>query len=97
MSPDLGLEWVAYAGRVSVQDVMSWGLTDAQLVRLGAALSSNKVLNPPRHIPVRVGTFVCACGCGTVFQREYKTRRPKYLNRSHQMRAYRKRRSCEIS
>lgn len=39
----------------------------------------------------RVGLFECECGCGQVFLSEYKTRRPRYTNKTHRARAYRDR------
>lgn len=87
---EIALQWLAYAARVSVDEVLSWSLSDDQLLKVGAALSRNKLLNPP-EVPLKVATFVCQCGCGTVFERVYRTRKPRYLNRSHQMRAYRAR------
>jgi hypothetical protein len=39
----------------------------------------------------RVGVFLCECGCGQEFFRSYKTRHPRYANKTHRARAYRAR------
>jgi len=39
----------------------------------------------------RVGLFVCQCGCDEIFERVYTTRKPKYKDSTHRMRAYRAR------
>jgi len=39
----------------------------------------------------RVGVFLCECGCGQTFFANYKTRHPRYANKTHRARAYRAR------
>ena len=39
----------------------------------------------------RVGLFLCECGCGQEFSANYKTRQPRYANKTHRARAYRAR------
>ena len=39
----------------------------------------------------KTSEFVCHCGCGQTFEAEWRTKRPKYVNPTHKMRAYRKR------
>jgi hypothetical protein len=39
----------------------------------------------------RVGLFVCECGCGQTFFANYRTRMPRYANKTHRARAYRAR------
>jgi len=39
----------------------------------------------------RVGLFLCECGCGQEFFANYRTRQPRYANKTHRARAYRAR------
>ena len=94
MTPEVAVQWVAYAGRVPVDDILALGFTGVQLAFLGAVLEKNRLLNPPR-VSQKIGVFECQCGCGLVFERMWTTRRPKYFNRTHQMRAYRARKRKE--
>lgn len=89
MTSDLGARWIAFAGKRSLADVDALGLSDVQLQVLGAWLSENGVLNPPRDRPVKVGEFVCHCGCGQTFRAEYRTTKPKFLSNAHRMRWWR--------
>lgn len=91
MTGDVGAEWLAFAVRRPVNDVLALGLDDGQLVTLGKWLSKNKLLNPPKTKKVHVGTFVCQCGCGEKFTAEYITTRPKYKNETHRKRYWRAR------
>jgi hypothetical protein len=45
----------------------------------------------------RVGLFECECGCGQTFFASYKTRYPRYANKTHRARAYRMRTRSRIS
>lgn len=99
MTPEqLGAEWIAYATRLDVRDVLALGLTAHQLTTLGAALASNTRLNllappPPSRRQKKTAQVACQCGCGTVFTAEYVTKKPQYLNAAHRQRAYRRRRA----
>jgi hypothetical protein len=44
----------------------------------------------------RVGLFECECGCRQTFFAGYKTRYPRYANRTHRQRAYRARARARI-
>lgn len=87
-----GARWIAFATRRDVADVMALGLTPRQIETLGRWLSENKLLNPPTLQPLKLGRFVCQCGCGETFEREYRTKKPLYRNAAHKARAYRARR-----
>ncbi len=39
----------------------------------------------------RVGLFECECGCGKTFFANFRTRHPRYANKTHRARAYRAR------
>lgn len=91
MTVDIAIQWVAYAIRRPVDDVIALGLGDDQLMKLGRWLSQNRLLNPPKEIPEKVGQFRCQCGCGQFFTASYRTKKPKYVNDTHKMRAYRAR------
>lgn len=91
MTPELALQWLSWTIKQPLEVVENLGLTDAQLLFLGVALADNKLLNPPAEKPLKIGTFTCACGCGLKFRREYRTKKPKYMNEAHKKRAYRER------
>lgn len=93
MSPELALQWLAYAARRPVDDVrpLVSSMTAGELVALGRMLEKSPLLNPPKHRPVKKLTFVCACGCGQKFTREYTTKRPQYANEAHRLRYWRRR------
>lgn len=99
MTPEqLGAEWIAYATKLDVRDVLALRLTSHQLVTLGGALADNARLNllappPPSRRKTKTAQVACMCGCGTVFEARYSTKKPKYLNAAHRQRAYRKRRA----
>jgi hypothetical protein len=44
----------------------------------------------------RVGLFLCECGCGQEFFSNYRTRQPRYANKTHRARAYRARARARI-
>jgi hypothetical protein len=92
MTPEVALQWVAYAARRPVEDIASLlsALPDGDLVRLGRLLEKSKLLNPPRHRPVKNLTFVCRCGCGQLVTRQYRTCKPLYKNDAHKQRYYRR-------
>lgn len=90
MTADLAIQWVAWASRQSVDEVLRLGLTDEQLVVLGRGLSRNRLLNPPKERPKKTGEFVCACGCGETFTAEYVTKKPKFKNKAHSQRYWRR-------
>jgi hypothetical protein len=94
VTPERGAEWVAYAARRPVRDVVAV-LSDEQLAVLGSWLSRNKLLNPPRGSRLRVGEFRCKCGCGEVFRAEYRTKHPQFKNEAHRMRYWRARSRVE--
>jgi hypothetical protein len=86
------LEWIAYAARQAVEDVEGLGLSDDQVLSLGGWLSENRILNPPSgEVRVKKGLFRCACGCGKVFEAEYRTAKPKFKNEAHHQRYWRRR------
>jgi len=95
VSPDTALEWLAWATRRSANEVLALGLEHDQLVKLGAWLSENGLLNPPTRAPLKQAEFVCQCGCGKKFTATYRTSRPKYLSSAHKARAYRARKRAE--
>lgn len=94
MTVDVAVQWIAYATRMSLDKVLGLGLSSDQAITLGRRLSENRLLNPPRQIPVKVDEFICHY-CGKRFTREWKTARPKYCSRSHRQMAYEKRRKAK--
>jgi hypothetical protein len=44
----------------------------------------------------RVGLFLCECGCGQEFFANYRTRQPRYSNKTHRARAYRARARARV-
>ena len=44
----------------------------------------------------RVGLFECECGCGQTFFSSFRTRHPRYVNKTHRARAYRARAKARI-
>lgn len=91
MTPDVAIQWLAWVGGCPVHEVKQLGLDAHQLVQIGQMLASNRLLNPPAPRRVKVGWFVCRCGCGQWFQAEYVTRHPWYVNNTHKVRAARAR------
>ena len=85
-----GLQWLAYATRQPVDQVLGWQLAPWQIAAIGAALADNPVLNPPCHVPLKTREFVCA-HCGQTFEAQYRTKRPKYCSRACKARAQRQR------
>lgn len=49
-----------------------------------------KMAKMKRHVGV------CECGCGAMFNREYRTRKPRYLNDTHRDRAERSRQRARL-
>lgn len=90
MNADYGAEWVAFAARRPVDEVRAL-LSDDQLVVLGKWLSENKLLNPPKNVQWKEGTFVCRCGCGETFTAKYLAKKPQYKNEAHRKRYWRAR------
>ena len=90
MTVDVAVQWVAFAACRPVEEGLAPGLTDDQFEVLGRWLSQNRLLNPPRP-GLKQGVFVCQCGCGREFTAWYRTKRPLYLNDTHKMRVYRRR------
>lgn len=90
---EIAVQWLAYASRLPVDVVRGLGLTESQIVCLAVGLSRNGLLNPPRGV-YKLGRFTCQCGCGEVFERWYRTRKPRYVDRAHQQRVYRRRRQA---
>jgi len=88
MNAEVGVQWVAYATRQTVDEVKAL-LTDDQLAVIGRRLSENKLLNPPKVERVRYEKFVCHCGCGEWFMAKYKTKKPQFKNESHRKRYWR--------
>lgn len=96
MSAQAGKEWLAWVAKMSVEDVdRRLPLTDEQWSILGEYLSKNQLLNPPKERHVKMGTFVCQCGCGERFTAAYVTRRPKFKNNAHRMRYWRRKMKAE--
>lgn len=91
MTPEVAVSWIAYVTKRPVPEVLELGLEHDQLATLGRWLAANPLINPPTDIPVKVGEFVCQCGCGERFTAEWRTKRPQYLNATHKARAYRAR------
>lgn len=91
MTPEVAVRWIAYATRRPVPEILELGLEREQLAALGRWLAANPLINPPAEIPVKVGEFVCQCGCGERFTAEWRTKRPQYVNATHKARAYRAR------
>lgn len=90
MTPDVAIEWLAWATQRTVADVAALGLGRDQLVTLAGWLAARPLLNPYRARPLKTGTFRCAC-CGKPFVREYRTNKPVYCGPSCRQKAYRKR------
>lgn len=94
MMVDTAHQWIAYATRMSVEKVLSLGLSSNQAITLGQQLAANKLLNPPKQIPLKTNEFICHY-CGKRFTRQWRTARPKYCSRSHRQMAYEKRRRAK--
>jgi hypothetical protein len=47
--------------------------------------------------PGRVGLFECECGCVQTFFASFRTRHPRYVNKTHRARAYRIRARARIA
>lgn len=92
MNADKGAEWVSYMARVPMDDVVEH-FDDDQLVMLGQWIASNKLLNPPvGKRPGRKMLLVkCKCGCGEIFEADYRTKKPMFKNEAHRQRYWRKR------
>lgn len=73
-SYDEARQWIAYALRWSLDEVDSLNLDPSTVVAIGSALRRNRLLNPPKYKPVKVGEFICR-QCGQVFMEEYRTKR----------------------
>lgn len=89
-------EWLALVAATSVGHLKGLGLTEHQLAAIDWLLFENKKtkLLIPRNghkPPAKPITFMCACGCRTIVKTTYTTKRPKYLDRNHRSRAYRRR------
>lgn len=91
MDVPTAVQWIAFAVRKSVPEVIELGLTDDQILTLGQWLSGNGLLNPPGQRLVKKRWQKCACGCGEWFEAEWVTGRPMYINNTHKVRAYRAR------
>jgi hypothetical protein len=86
-------EWVGLATARPVSDILDLELADSQLKQLAWWLHENprvkmlfKMEGGPR---VKVARYYCACQCGEWVAREYRTKKPKYKNDYHKLRAYR--------
>lgn len=90
MTEHEALQWLAYATRQPIDQVLEWQLAPWQLAALGAALAENPLINPPGRAPLKTREFVCAC-CGQAFEAQYRTKRPKYCSRACKARAQRQR------
>lgn len=92
MTEHEALQWVSYATRQPIDQVLEWQLAPWQIAAVGAALAENPLINPPTNRRrVKTIELVCACGCGERFLAEYVTKRPKYKDRNHKARAQRQR------
>lgn len=95
MTINIAYDWLAYATRTPVIELKTIGLDDDHVLELGRMLAANPMLNPPRHRPVKTGEFVCVCGCGKKFTREYRTTHPKYYSESHRQMYWRRKKRAE--
>lgn len=93
MTENEALQWLAYATRQPIDQVLEWDLAPWQIAAVGAALAANPLINPPSRCPVKVREFVCAC-CGQTFEAQYRTKRPRYCGRACKARAQRQRDSA---
>lgn len=91
MTPELAAQWLAYVMRSHPDHVHEIGLTEDQLVTIGAAIANaNVALIPERpQLTDKRIAVVCMCGCGEVFTATYRTKRPKFLNEAHRRRYWR--------
>lgn len=84
------LEWISYATRKPVEDIVQLGLDDHQVQKLGAWLEHNRLLNPPvGEVKKKLVMVACKCGCGERFLAEYTTKRPQFKNEAHRIRYWR--------
>lgn len=92
LTEDTAYQWIAYAARVSVEDVRMVVPPDAAL-QMGVWLSGNPLLNPPRPraAPQKLGVFECRY-CGQKFIRVYRTRHHHYCSEYHRQLYWRERR-----
>jgi len=93
MTENEALQWLAYATRQPVDQVLAWELAPWQIAAVGAALAQNPLINPPSRCPVKTREFVCA-HCGQKFEAQYRTKRPRYCGRACKARAQRQRDSA---
>ena len=96
MTPELAVQWIAFATQLPIDHVHEIGLEADQLVMIAAALAQNPLFNfadrRRQKLPdLKTGEFVCACGCGERFTAQYRTKRPKYKNEAHRQRYWRRR------
>lgn len=90
MTPDIAIQWVAYAVQQPVEQVLALGLDHDQLVTLAGWIAERPLINPTVSRPIKGTEFTCAC-CGKTFWREYRTSRPKYCSPACKQKAYRQR------
>ena len=81
--------WIAFATKLSLEEVAALHLAKTTASKIGQKLSENKLLNPPKERHLKTIIFKCACPCGQVCTRTYKTKKPKYINDAHKQRAQR--------
>lgn len=94
MTLDNAYHWVAFAMRQPISAVRSMGLDEKQVKTLGKWAANNPLLNPPAP-EMKTGYFICQCGCNQKFFATYRTAKPKYVNNTHKMRAYRARKAAK--
>ena len=51
MTENEALQWLAYATRQPVDQVLAWELAPWQIEAVGAALAQNPLINPPSRCP----------------------------------------------
>jgi len=78
-------DYISYAGSVYRLD------NPTKENRMSIKYSEGIVVEDMRNNRGRVGLFYCECGCEQTFFAVWKTRTPRYVNRTHRMRAYRAR------
>lgn len=71
------VHWIAFATRTDIAQVASLDIPDDALIWIGQKLSHNKLLNPPRRIPIKTAIFPCL-NCGQSFMDQYVTKKPMY-------------------
>lgn len=107
MTYELAVEWIAFVAGLPFQPLLDKfrhdEVSEDLVTGLGHAFANNKRLKflyPPnnRNYKPKPYTFICQCGCGETWTRDYVTgHKPKYANNAHRERVYRRNRKARAA